>query len=106
MTPDRTKAAHDLLAFYLEAGADACIGETPVDRFAESEEKTSPPPLRGRSASEASREGGKPHRHARVSIPLPSPPPQGGRENLSTPDKAVMAARTAAKGAKSLEELR
>src|SRR5215510_12661966 len=33
MTPDRTKAARELLAFYLEAGADALLGEEPVDRL-------------------------------------------------------------------------
>ncbi|MGH6728213.1 MAG: phosphomethylpyrimidine synthase ThiC, partial [Pseudolabrys sp.] len=40
----------------------------------------SPPPLRGRSAGEAGREGGTPQARAQVSIPLPNPPPQGGRE--------------------------
>ena len=34
MTPERTHAARDLLAFYVQAGADAAIGEKPVDRFA------------------------------------------------------------------------
>ena len=34
MTPDRTKAARELLAFYLEAGVDALVGETPVDHLA------------------------------------------------------------------------
>ena len=38
MTADREKAARELLAFYLEAGVDAPVGETPVDRFAD------PPP--------------------------------------------------------------
>ena len=33
MTPDRTKAARELLAFYLEAGVDALVGETPVDHL-------------------------------------------------------------------------
>jgi 5-oxoprolinase (ATP-hydrolysing) len=41
---------------------------------------SSPPPLRGRSASEASREGGKQQSAVQVSTPLPNPPPQGGRE--------------------------
>jgi excinuclease ABC subunit A len=36
--------------------------------------------LRGRSASEASREGGKRQTQAQASTPLPNPPPQGGRE--------------------------
>src|SRR4029453_10099224 len=34
MTPDRDKAARELLAFYQEAGVDALLGETPIDRFA------------------------------------------------------------------------
>jgi len=34
MPPDPT-TARELLDFYLEAGADALVGEEPVDRFAE-----------------------------------------------------------------------
>ena len=34
MTTDRAKAARDLLAFYMEAGVDALVGEAPVDHFA------------------------------------------------------------------------
>jgi len=45
-----------------------------------------PPPLRGRSASEASRNGGKPPMPVDVSIPLSNPPPQGGRERESGAD--------------------
>ncbi|HEY6832790.1 MAG TPA: excinuclease ABC subunit UvrC [Pseudolabrys sp.] len=46
----------------------------------------SSPPLRGRSASEASREGGEPLMHANEITPLPIPPPQGGREELVESD--------------------
>ena len=42
---------------------------------------SSPPPLRGRSAPEGRREGGKQQTSAQVSTPLPNPPPQGGREH-------------------------
>ena len=35
MPTDRTKAARDLLAFYVEAGVDAHVGENPVDHFAD-----------------------------------------------------------------------
>jgi hypothetical protein len=35
MTPDRAKAAHELLAFYVESGVDALVEEAPVDRFAD-----------------------------------------------------------------------
>jgi len=41
---------------------------------------SSPPPLRGRSASEASREGGERQIKMTDVTPLPIPPPQGGRE--------------------------
>ncbi|MBI4273260.1 MAG: methylmalonyl-CoA mutase subunit beta, partial [Rhizobiales bacterium] len=53
----------------------------------------SPPPLRGRSAREASRQGGEPQSSAHGSTPLPNPPPQGGREN--TQFKALPAIRLA-----------
>jgi phosphomethylpyrimidine synthase len=41
---------------------------------------SSPPPSRGRSDREAIREGGRSEIPAQASTPLPSPPPQGGRE--------------------------
>jgi len=50
---------------------------------------SSPPPLRGRSAGEAGREGGKPQAHAQVSTPLPNPPPQGGREQAAASFNAL-----------------
>ena len=43
MTPDRNKAARELLAFYQEAGVDALVGETPVDRFADTSARGSAP---------------------------------------------------------------
>jgi DNA polymerase len=99
MTPDRTKAARELLAFYLEAGADALLGEKPVDRFAGGEPAAS---------------GAKPSVEA---VPRPSvaakprigaerpaaPPPQAAPPS---PDVAIMDARTQARAATSLEELR
>ena len=44
MTPAHDKPARDLLDFYREAGADALLGETPVDRFAP--EPVAPPAAR------------------------------------------------------------
>jgi phosphomethylpyrimidine synthase len=44
---------------------------------------SSPPPLRGRSAGEAGREGGISQAHAQASTPHPNPPPQGGREHVA-----------------------
>jgi uracil-DNA glycosylase family 4 len=102
MTPDRTKAARDLLAFYLEAGADALLGEEPVDRFADQEPARSPappvtdtparrPPLS--SHSQKVRQSGEP-----PMPPAPAAPP--------SPDVAATDARRQAKKAESLDELR
>jgi uracil-DNA glycosylase family 4 len=98
--------ARELLAFYLDAGADALIGEAPVDRMAED--------TASRNANEAStlaqrREGGEsssPSLHKRPpSLPLPL---KGGRSMAApvAPEAAVMAARNTAGSAKTLEELR
>ena len=61
MTPDRPKAARDLLDFYMEAGADALLGEAPIDRFADQEPARSPaPPASGAPARNAL-SGCRPH---------------------------------------------
>ena len=44
--------ARELLAFYLDAGVDALLGEVAVDRFADNA-PTSPSPESGRSESRA-----------------------------------------------------
>jgi uracil-DNA glycosylase len=82
--------ARDLLDFYVEAGADAVLGETPVNRFAAQEPTAAPE---------------RPPRPAELPLDLetkgraaPAAPP--------APDEAAMAARTAAKNAKTLDELR
>src|SRR5665647_1968762 len=89
MTPSREKSARDLIDFYLEAGVDALVGEQPVDRFAP---ETAAPP-------------------ARVAQPVARPPDleiegSAARAAPQAPDEAAMAARQAAKGAKTLDELR
>ena len=84
------KPARDLLDFYAEAGVDALLGEEPVDRFAD----TSLPPA------------------ASSKLRPPSatlPPKEEGSESLAplaAPEEAAMAARAAAKSAKTLDELR
>lgn len=90
MTPDHSKAARDLLAFYSEAGVDALLGETPVDCLGE---QPAPPPAEPRPAR------ANPAEPARNPLPPAAsvPPP---------PEEAVMAARVAAKSAASLDELR
>src|SRR6185437_9189702 len=93
------EAARALLAFYVEAGADALIGEAPVDRMAD-EPALAPPGQPERAADAAPRAGGVTSR-----APLrPAPPPAGAAP--PPPDVAIMAAREAAGSAKSLDELR
>ncbi len=108
------KAARELIAFYLDAGVDALLGEEPIDRFAD-EAKTSPLPERGRPDSEALRVGVRdksassdpsPGRLQRPGPPLSG---EGTSQALAAPpsaEAAVMAAREAAKSAKNLDELR
>jgi uracil-DNA glycosylase family 4 len=84
------RRSDDLLAFYREAGVDALLGEEPVDRFAAETTPVAqqkPPPVGPAAKSPQGRPS------MAVSAPL-------------APDAAAMAAREAAKGAQSLEELR
>ena len=86
MMPTRDKAARDLLDFYTEAGVDALVGEDPVDRFAVVESAVPPAPAQMAASLET-----------RPRAATLAPP---------APDEAAMAARAAAKGAKTLDELR
>jgi DNA polymerase len=104
MTPDRARAARELLAFYAEAGVDALVGESPVDRFAgeaRAEHVIAQPPAIGdappaRPAAEAPAPRGAASRAP--AAPVPPPPP--------SPDDAAIEARAAAARAASLDELR
>ena len=80
-------AAHDILAFYAEAGVDALIGEQPIDRFA----------------------GDAPAPKQPVQAPAPagrSAPPVALAPALPVPDVAASAARDAVKDIQTLDELR
>ena len=88
MVPAPNHTPRELLDFYLEAGADALVGEEPVDRFAPVEQPA-PPPRPARQIPDTT----MPSRAA------PAIAPQA-------PDEAAMAARAAARSAQSLEELR
>ena len=102
------KDARELLAFYRDAGVDALVSETPVDRMAD-EPVAEPPPARARPpAARAANEGvagGERVREyfqeqlqeARRPDPAAALPP---------PDVAAVAAREAAKSAATLDELR
>jgi uracil-DNA glycosylase len=98
MMPDRSKAARDLLAFYLEAGADALLGEQPVNRFAAEEPAARediparPVPPRPSAALRARADAERP-----PAPPAAAPP---------APDVAAHDARAQARAAGSLDELR
>jgi uracil-DNA glycosylase len=90
--------ARELLAFYRDAGADALLGETPVDRMAD--EPVAPP--------------SPPAERRETSPPVKSSTPQipnGGERTyaqtpLPAPDVAAVEAREAAKTAATLDDLR
>jgi len=106
MTPDRDKAARELLAFYQEAGVDALLGETPVDRFADAQPAiAAPAPPVPATEVDRARLAAAPPRREILPRDLES---RGRASNLPppSPDAAVMAAREAAKTAASLDELR
>jgi uracil-DNA glycosylase len=87
--PADPPTARQLLDFYVEAGADALVGEEPVDRFAEA-----PPPPRTAPAAAP-----KPPTAQRPMVAAPALAP-------AAPDAAAMEAREAAKSAATLEDLR
>ncbi|HEY6259540.1 MAG TPA: uracil-DNA glycosylase [Xanthobacteraceae bacterium] len=99
MSPERKLVARELLAFYLEAGVDAALGETAIDRFADPTEAAPRLPI-VQSAEEAPREPSPaPDRFRPAATVTAAPAPV-------SPDGAVMAAREEAKSAKSLDELK
>jgi uracil-DNA glycosylase family 4 len=109
------KAAHELLAFYIEAGADVLIGEEPLNRLADEiaarNGDTVSSPFEPEAAPRRREEGeASSHRQAKGS---PSPAVlRRASDNVSAqpapppPDVAVMAAREAARSAQTLDELR
>ncbi|MGA7529787.1 MAG: uracil-DNA glycosylase [Pseudolabrys sp.] len=90
MIPSRNTPARDLLDFYAETGVDALLGESPVDRVASTEPAEpaarSVPPVTPAADLNS------------VTRAAPAAPP--------APDEAVMQARSVAKNAKTLDELR
>ncbi len=101
--PNRARAAHELLAFYMEAGVDMAMGEAPNDYLSPTAAKTpsadSPPspPVPNKTGLKDWVSGGA---SASALIATPAQPAP------LSPDSAVMAAREAARGAASLDELR
>lgn len=119
MTPERTRAARDLLAFYLEAGVDASIGDEPVNRLGSDATEHTPVAAEGRSPpstpekAPAPQAAPRPAREtsgaiARAPLRTDRASPQrfaGAAPPPAAPEAAVMAARDAARTATSLEEL-
>lgn len=100
MTPEQTKAARELLVFYLEAGVDTPLGEVSIDRFADDSQVASPlaaerRPVDTRASADKT---------ARTAVAVP------GALRTDTaptaPDAATIAAREAARSATNLGELR
>src|SRR5688572_25858447 len=117
MTPDRakdrTKAARELLAFYVEAGADAPVGEIANDYLSDNN-ANSPrvaSPLAGEVGARSAPGGGSSIPNAPPSPTLPrkgggSAPAQAAMITPPGAEAAVMAAREAARSAASMDELR
>jgi uracil-DNA glycosylase len=113
MTPDRTKAAWDLLAFYAEAGVDAVVGDEPVNWLADdvgvsagvaaSPAEAFPPSGSVRSET--------PSRLASITLPPKGSTPREPVRPVAgaappSPEAAAAAAREAARSAASLDDLR
>ncbi len=108
MTPHRASAAHELLAFYVEAGVDMAMGETANDYLSAAAPKTNvasepiepvkapPSPFNpGKAGLDDWVSGGA---SALFATPAQAAP--------LSPDSAVMLAREAARNAATLEDLR
>jgi uracil-DNA glycosylase len=97
------KAARELIAFYLDAGVDALVGEEPVNRMADDIAAQRP------GATAAPRDE-KTAQAVRGELPIAKPDTAPRRPESAaapaSPEAAVMAAREAARNATTLEELR
>jgi hypothetical protein len=108
MTTDSAKAARELLAFYLEAGVDAVVGEEPVNWFADAPANDAAPapaeaPTAGRKATEETDR--PPPSAALLRRSVDQDPARSARATAAaplTPEAALMAAREQAKAAASL----
>ena len=96
MTPAEAKPVRDLLTFYVEAGVDIALDETPANRFAD--QTVAAAALHAPEAVAESAVRPRELRPAGRAVAPAAPPP--------LPEEAIMAARAAAKSASSLEALR
>jgi DNA polymerase len=94
MTPDPAPTVQQLLAFYLEAGVDCALAETPTNRLADPDlAAVSPEPVPA-----------APARSMPAAMPAAIPAPRG--EAAPAPEAAITSAREAARTAPTLEALR
>jgi uracil-DNA glycosylase family 4 len=111
VTP-QSKQARELIGFYLDAGADALIGEEPVDRMADvptpsERETTDSGAIQAGGSGQRARNDPSPDR-----VPRSDPAVSGqGKVRApaaapASPEAAVMAARQAVQDAQTLDELR
>jgi uracil-DNA glycosylase len=96
----QTKDARELVAFYLDAGADALLGEEPVDRMAEEDP---PPPV---ALPSPARRDAAAESLARKTLTPPARTAPAQAAPPALPEAATMAAREAARGAATLDDLR
>jgi DNA polymerase len=101
MIPDRAKAARDILTFYVEAGVDMAVGETPNDYLA-----GDPMPAAPVQPAALAPAAPEPVRRALPAAPPPRFAPMPAPAAPPGADAAVMAAREAARTAKTMDELR
>ncbi len=99
MMTEPAPTAHELLAFYLEAGVDCALSDDPINRLAEEAAVEA----RETSRLEASRHEASRPAPFRGANPIPS---QAATEPVPAPDIAITTAREIAPKAASLEELR
>jgi DNA polymerase len=106
MMISRDPTPRELLDFYVEAGADALVGEEPVDRFADETAAATSSFARPRAEEPGMR------RTPANAASLARPRIEAGNPMYSAaaapqaPDEAALAARAAAKSAQTLDELR
>lgn len=101
MSIERNRLAREVLAFYLEAGVDAALGEVAQDRLAAHAAELAPVKAARSRGSDLDRPDSPPLSASLSPVDTApntrAPPP---------PDAAIMAAREAARGAGSLDALR
>jgi DNA polymerase len=101
VTPEPPPTLRQLLAFYLEAGVDCALAETPVNRLSDAEMGSSSPVLNPLSPVSSET------RPPRPPEPRPAPAAAGfAAAPAPAPDAAIASAREAARTAPSLEALR